>query len=115
MLTSGEQGSVDARARAVLRVVAARNLHRQGGSKRVGETLTRRNATTTYNAPETRRQRCLPEVGLIHTGGLLRLTSIYSRVLQGIFHHMFPNQRGPCAHVQLMRVDTECTRGHGRE
>ena len=115
MLTRGGQGSVGAREWAFLRADAEQNLQRQGDSKRFGETPSRRNATTTYNAPEKRRPRCLPEVGLMHSGGLLGLTSIYSRVLEGIFHRMFPKQRGPYAHVQLMHVDTECTREHGRE
>ena len=113
MLTRGDQGSVGARARACLRADAEQNLHRQGDSERFGETRSRRKATTTYKAPEKRWPRCLPKVGLMHTGGLLGLTSIYRRLLEGIFHRMFAKQRGPCKHVQLMRGETECTQGYG--
>ena len=47
----GNQGSVGATVKAIVRADEARDLHRQGSSKPYGETLTRQNGTSMYNAP----------------------------------------------------------------
>ena len=111
----GNKGSEDARVGAIERADGARYLHRPGSSRPYGETLTRRNRTSMYNAPRSECNVAYLKLDCCTLVGFLGLTSLYRRVFKATFYSMFKIQRGPCPDMQLLRVDTECTIRHGQE